>query len=214
MDHYNPPFCKSVQTKIGKRFLELIDKHFNKDSIYHKIINRNCIKISYCCTPNVNALINMHNKKLMNKPDKNEKLCNCKSKSSCPVDNKCCLNNVIYQAKVSTTEDDHKIYIGSTKRTFKSRYYEHKASFPKPSKNKPKNCTQLANHLWDLHKNNIKFSIEWKILESIKTSTNHTNMCTLCNLERLHIALADKRKTLNRRNELITQCPHYLQEYL
>ena len=125
-----PPFCKSVQTEIGKRFLELIDKHFNKDSIYHKIINRNCIKISFCCTPNVMALINSHNKKLMKKSDKNEKLCNCRSKTNCPVDNKCCLNNVIYQAKVSTSVNDHKVYISSTKRTFKSRYNEHKPLFP------------------------------------------------------------------------------------
>ena len=91
----------------------------------------------------------------MNKKGKNEKLCNCTSKINCPVNNKCCLNNIIYQAKVSTSDKDHKIYIGSTKRTFKSRYYEHKASFLKPSKNKPKNCTQLANKLWNLNKFNI-----------------------------------------------------------
>ena len=33
---------------------------------------------------------------------------------------------------------------------------------------------------------------------------------TLCNLERLHLALADKRKILSKRKELITQFPHYL----
>ena len=145
--YYNPPFCKSVKTKIGKLFLDLVDKHFKKDTIYHKIINRNSIKISYCCAPNIMALINSHNKKLTKKSDKNEKLCNCRIKTNCPVDNKCCLSNVIYQAKVSTSVNDHKIYIGSTKRTFKSRYNEHKTSFPKPFKSKPKNCTQLANHL-------------------------------------------------------------------
>ena len=212
--YYNPPFCKSVQTKIGKHFIELIDKHFPKDNIYHKIFNRNSIKISYCCTPNIMALINSHNKKLMKKPDKKENLCNCRSKTNCPVENKCCQNNVIYQAKVSTSKDDYKVYIGSTKRSFKSRYNEHKTSFPKPLKNKPKNCTQLANHLWNLYNSNVKYTIKWKIIEAIKTNSNHTNMCTLCNLERLHIALSDKRKTLNKRNELITQCPHYLNEYL
>ena len=87
------------------------------------------------------ALINSHNKKLTKKSDKNEKLCNCRSKTNCPVDKKWCLNNVIYQAKISTSENDHKIYIGSTKRTFKSRYYEHKATFPKPYKRKLKSCT-------------------------------------------------------------------------
>ena len=45
----------------------------------------------------------------MKKSDKNEKLCNCTSKINFPVDNKCCLNFVIYKAKVSTSENDHTI---------------------------------------------------------------------------------------------------------
>ena len=102
------------------------------------MFNRNCIEISYCFTPNVMDLINLHNKKLIKKPDKKEKFCNCRSKTNCSIDNKYCLNNVIYQAKVSTFKDDHKIYIDSIKRTFKSRYNEHKTSFPKPFKCKPK----------------------------------------------------------------------------
>ena len=85
------------------------------------------------------ALTNSHNKKLMEKSDKNEKLCNCRSKTNFPVDSKCCLNNVTFQVKVSTSENDKKVYIGLTKRTFKSRYNEPKASFPKPFKSKPKN---------------------------------------------------------------------------
>ena len=74
----------------------------------------------------------------MNKSDEKENICNCRSKTNCPVDNKCCLNNVRYQAKVSTSKDDHKVYIGSTKITFKSRYNEHKTSFPNPLKANPK----------------------------------------------------------------------------
>ena len=135
-------------------------------------------------------------------------------KNNLPIDNKCCLNNVIYQAKVSTSKDDHKVYIGSTKRTFKSRYNEHKTSFPNTLKSKPKNCIQPANYLWDLYRNNVIYLIERKIVETVKSNTNSTNVCTLCNLERLHIALADKINTLNKRNELITQCLHNFKEYL
>ena len=97
--YYNLLFCKSAQTKIGKRLLELIDKYFHKDNIYYKIFNTNTIKISYCCTPNIMALINSHNKKLKNKSDKRENLCNCTSKTNCPVENKCWQNNVIYKLK-------------------------------------------------------------------------------------------------------------------
>ena len=74
-------------------------------------------------------------------------------KKKCPVNDKCCLSNVIHQAKVSTSDNDNKIYIGSTKKSFKPSYYEHKATFPIPYR-KPKNCTQLANHLWNLNNNN------------------------------------------------------------
>ena len=61
------------------------------------------------------ALTNSPNKKLIKKSDEKENICNCKSKTNCPVDNKCCLNNVRYQAKVSTSKDDYKVYIGSKK---------------------------------------------------------------------------------------------------
>ena len=93
------------------------------------------------------ALTNSPNKKLIKKSDEKENICNCRSKTNCPVDNKCCLNNVRYQAKVSTSKDDHKVYIGSKKKSSKSRYNQHKTSFPKFFKSKPKNCTQLPNHL-------------------------------------------------------------------
>ena len=28
---FNPPYCQSVKTNIGKEFLHLIDKHFKND---------------------------------------------------------------------------------------------------------------------------------------------------------------------------------------
>ena len=56
------------------------------------------------------ALINSHNKTLIKKSEK--KNCNCRSKTNYPVDNKCCINNVIHKAKVSTSKDDHPINKG------------------------------------------------------------------------------------------------------
>ena len=212
--YYNPPFCQSVQTKIGKLFLNLLDKHFNKYHEFYKIFNRNNVKISYCCAPNISAIINSHNKKITNNTEETKSSCNCKNKDKCPIENKCCKTNVIYQANITTPNNTSKIYIGSTKRTFKTRYNEHRTSFPKENKTKPKNNTQLANYLWSLKEKNIEYSIKWKLLETIKNNNNHVKLCILCNLERLHIALADKRNILNKRNELITQCPHYLKEFL
>ena len=42
---YNPPFSKNVETNIAKHFLHLLDKHFGRNHKYHKIFNRNNIKI-------------------------------------------------------------------------------------------------------------------------------------------------------------------------
>ena len=101
------------------------------------------------------ALINSHNKNFK-KNQMNKKTFVIAEQKQAAQLIKCCPNNVIYQAKVSTSKDDLKVYTGSTKRTFKSRYNEHKISFPKPFKSKPKNCSQLAIHLWNLYNNNVK----------------------------------------------------------
>ena len=60
---FNPPFCKLANINIGKYFLNLIDKHFQKNNILSKIFNRNTLKISYSCTNNLSKIIINHNKK-------------------------------------------------------------------------------------------------------------------------------------------------------
>ena len=62
--YFHPPFCNSVKTKLGKIFRNLVSKHFNRDHRYYKIFNKNTIKISYSCLPNVKAVINTHNRKV------------------------------------------------------------------------------------------------------------------------------------------------------
>ena len=36
---FNPPFCKTVKTKVGRIYIDLIKKHFNKENPLSKIIN-------------------------------------------------------------------------------------------------------------------------------------------------------------------------------
>ena len=211
--YFNPPFCQSVQTNIGKIFLKLIDKHFPEHHDYRKIFNRKCVKISYSCSPNVKALISSHNKKLLNKPTTSTTLCNCRNKTNCPVNNKCLTKNIIYEAKITPANGNPMTYIGSTRRSFKIRFNEHKNTFPKTNKPKPLQCTQLANYLWELYQKNIEYNINWKILKNTNSKFKPLKMCTLCNLERMYIAAADKRKILNKRNELVTKCQHYPKEF-
>ena len=44
--------------------INLIDKHFPKDKNFHKIFNRNSVKVSYSCTENMKSIITAHKKLL------------------------------------------------------------------------------------------------------------------------------------------------------
>ena len=43
-----------------------------------------------------------------------------------------------------------------------------KASFPNVGKNKFKNCTVIAKYLWTLNENNLKYSVKWSSIGSVK----------------------------------------------
>ena len=91
---FNPPYSKTVKTKIKKFFLQLIKKHFPKEHKFHKIFNRNTLKLSYSCMPNVKTKINTHNRVILrNTPSKNTKHCNCQQKENCPMNVDCLKEN-------------------------------------------------------------------------------------------------------------------------
>ena len=66
----NPPFSQAVSTNVVNRFLDLLDKHFPQNNQLHKIFNRNTVKVSYSCAPNVGSIIKSHNKKVTNAENK------------------------------------------------------------------------------------------------------------------------------------------------
>ena len=66
MTYLNPPFALNVKTNIGAKFIQLIDKHFPPSNPLSKLINRNTVKISYKCTPNLTKLISGHNSDIIN----------------------------------------------------------------------------------------------------------------------------------------------------
>ena len=62
---FNPPFNAGVKTNVGKKFLQLVDKHFPPDHKLRQVVNRNCVKLSYSCMKNVKQIIQSHNQKVM-----------------------------------------------------------------------------------------------------------------------------------------------------
>ena len=62
---FNPPYNKRVSTNIGKAFFHLLRKHFPPSNKLRKICNKNVIKLSYSCTPNMANILAALNKRLL-----------------------------------------------------------------------------------------------------------------------------------------------------
>ena len=100
--------------------------------------------------PNLNQIINGHNKKLLKKaePKQIEKLCNCqKGVESCILEGKCLTKDIVYEAKVDTVNKDDKFYLGLTATTFKERHGNHKSDFKLPHR---RYATKLSGYIWNL----------------------------------------------------------------
>ena len=109
---FNPPFSNNVTTSIGATFLKLINKHFPKKSKLNKIFNRNTVKISYSCMPNIASIIKAYNKQISTSGTRTDPLtCNCRKKDLCPLQGNCQATNIIYNAEVKENNNSqHRPY--------------------------------------------------------------------------------------------------------
>ena len=58
---FNPPYKMEVVNNLGKEFFNLLKRNFPRGNLLHKIFNKNCVKLSYSCMPNINGIINKSN---------------------------------------------------------------------------------------------------------------------------------------------------------
>ena len=219
---FNPPYNKQVFTNVGKRFLAIISKCFPKGSAWSGIFNRHTIKLSYSCTRNLASKISQHNAKVMNaRKAPREAGCNCRNKDDCPIPNNCLAENVVYSA-ILETEGKAYNYYGMTSQTFKKRFGQHKYDF-KHEKGED-NGTALSAKVWQLKKEEKKYSIKWSIVDKAFPYKAGGKMCDLCSTERMYIALAGGRNAfgnlpenctqLNVRSEIMGKCRHRLSQTL
>ena len=203
---FNPPYSAYIETNVAKTFLKLIDKHFPKSHILHKVFNRNNVKVSYSCTSNMRNLIKQHNVKILNETRKaNSDGCNCRKRNSCPLDGACLASGIVYKATVTTNIGQPKIYIGSTEHSFKTRFNNHKISL---KYRKHSHSTCLSKYIWELKDKGTDHEIKWSILKRAKPYSGKPSRCNLCLAEKLCILTTDKSVLLNKRSELITKCRH------
>ena len=138
---FNPPYNSTVSTNIGHKFLQAMDEYFPSHHPLHKIFNRNTLKLSYSCMPNVKCLISSHNKSIINKQlntvtDQTCHQCNRCNKNAGPLQNKCLTSNV---TRKDTNE--RQTYVGHSAREFKTRYKGYTSYF---GKRKYKYATELS----------------------------------------------------------------------
>ena len=209
---FNPPFSVEVKTNIGAKFLKLIDLHFPKNNPLSKIFNRNTLKVSYKCTPNLANFISSHNSKILRQTENPvERTCNCRQRANCPLDGNCQQDNLVYQATVSHDGGNEETYIGLTSHPFKSRHANHKKSFKYLKYEKE---TELSKHIWNIKKKEarkmrqVNFNIKWKKLTVAKPFNPVTNICNLCTAEKYLIIFKPELGSLNKRDEIRNHCRH------
>ena len=202
---FNPPFSQSVKNNVGKLFLELIDRSFPPGHPLRKICNRNTIKLSYRCTPNMGSVISARNSKLLEPHQPaNVNGCNCRDKQACPAQGNCQAKSVIYRTTLTEQCGRINTYTGLTCNEFKDRWHAHKYSFNHIEAKQ----TTLSNYIHQLKEKQVKFDIHWDIIDTAKPFNPVTGTCALCNLEAYYINFKRPWATLNKRSEIYASCRH------
>ena len=201
---FNPPYNASVKNNVGNLFLRMVLKHFPAGHKYRSLFNRNNLKLSYSCMPNIANIIQAHNSKMLKGEEVKPKSCNCRKKSNCPLDGRCQEKCIVYKAEVDNNKES-KVYYGMCEDTFKLRFNNHQKSF---RNQKYENETALSKYVWKNRDRDEEVKIKWSIEKKAFPFQCGAKRCDLCVSEALCIARADGKTLLNSRNELISKCPH------
>ena len=212
---FNPPWSNNVKTNIGKQFLAILKETFPPTHKLHRICNRNYIKISYRCMPNIRREISKHNNKILYGENRaatqNEVYdCNCmplKRRETCKVmpGTGCQVSNVVYKATVTRADTSQvETYTGSTAQTMKKRFDGHMSDIRHPELS----GTCLSKNIHTLKGQGIGYTLQWEILKKAPPWNPITNFCRLCTLEKHHILFHPEDSTLNQRSEFFTVCRH------
>ena len=196
----------NVKTNVGAKFLKIIDDCFPKGHVLNKIFNRNTIKVSYKCMPNMKSLIARHNSKVLNinQGKSDPPPCNHRQGNVCPLGGVCKTPSLVYKATV-TSENSRETYTGLTEPPFNQRFQNHKTDF-KYSKNR--NNTALAGYIWSLKDQSKDYNVNFEILKKARSFNPINRKCMLCLSEKYLILFNPTGATLNKRSEFFNSCRH------
>ena len=218
-----------VTTDLVKQVHKILEQCFPKSHKLNKILNKNTVRVCYSTTANMAGKIKQHNKKVIrDSKEEVNKRCTCHKADECPLENDCNHSSVIYQGIVhdlggtndlNREEKDaleemkakeefkpKKIekYVGSTGGKFKIRWYKHMSDFRIRENAK----TELGKYVWKMKDYQRRYKIEWMILAKAAEYNTDTKICNLCNKEKFFILFRPEKSTLNKRDEILSKCPH------
>ena len=99
-----PPHSLNVKTNVARTFPRIVDKKFTKTHRFSKLFNRNNLKVSYICLPNISSIISSHNKKVLTDiTPSTDPTCNCREKDTCPLNGKCYDKSVLMLREIIRT---------------------------------------------------------------------------------------------------------------
>ena len=168
---FNTTYSKSVKTNIGRMLIKLISEYYAPNHKSVKIFNKNTIKLSYSCMPNIRSKINGHTKKILQpKSAQQQKLCNCLDKEDYPLNGLYLTSSILYQATRKCNDSKHKQkrYKGIVVTTFKECYANHKKTFNLINS---KNDTTLPTEYWTLNKSRNPRYLHGKSKDNIRLIT-------------------------------------------
>ena len=178
---------------MGKIFLNLIKKHLPPHHKFHKLFDKDTVKISDSCSRNIKSIINSHNAKILDpKKSTEQRTCNCLNKVNCPLEQKCLTRNIVYKAKVTSNNqnDQEKGYFGLCETTFKKRFPNHKKSF---NLKEYQNETELSNEIYQIKNSGHHPKVKWEIVKKCVPYSPQKKRCLLCLNEKLEIAAYKER---------------------
>ena len=148
-------------------------------------------------------IIASKNTKILSIEQAPHRTCNCRKTNPCPLQGKCLVTNIIYNATVTQEDGNTKKYIGNTT-NFKARIATYKQSFETDGLYP----TALSRHIHKLKKKNITHNVTWKIVDRGNPFSPVSNVCHLCTKEKFYILFKPELSQLNSRTEMFANCAH------
>ena len=179
-----------------------------KGSQLYSLFNTFNLKVSYSTGPNMKDIIARHNAKVMRRSEEGGRAappgCNCQGGAqNCPLNGQCLIQSLVYRADVRVGANV-KHYIGQTSNTFKTRWNGHKSDT-----RCGRSRTGLNSYLIELKsRGEFPDSITWSKVAGSLPRKRGGKICSLCNDEKVFIAINHNEDSLNDRSEMMSRCRH------